>query len=55
MDPRLEFAFQLLIDATGLSRHELMDYVFEENMVNYLYVKRNHFFNSYDVRPLSVR
>lgn len=36
MDPRLEFAFQLLIDATQLSRHELMDYVFEENMVTQL-------------------
>lgn len=36
MDPRLEFAFQLLIDATQLSRHELMDYVFEENMVIFI-------------------
>lgn len=33
MDPRLEFAFQLLIDATGLSRHEIMDHVFEGDMV----------------------
>lgn len=33
MDPRLEYAFQLLIDATGLSRHEVMDYVFEADMV----------------------
>nr|XP_022920640.1 dynein heavy chain 5, axonemal [Onthophagus taurus] len=34
MDPRLEFAFQLLIDATGLSRHEVMDYVFEADMLD---------------------
>lgn len=33
MDPRLEFAFQLLIDATGLPRHEVMDHVFEGDMV----------------------
>lgn len=33
MDPRLEFTFQLLVDATGLSRGELMDYIFEGNMV----------------------
>lgn len=35
MDPRLEFAFQFLIDATGLPRHEIMDHVFEGNMVNF--------------------
>ncbi|XP_017781875.1 PREDICTED: dynein heavy chain 5, axonemal [Nicrophorus vespilloides] len=34
MDPRLEFAFQLLIDGTGLSRHEVMNYVFEGNMLD---------------------
>ncbi|GJQ67798.1 hypothetical protein Trydic_g16579 [Trypoxylus dichotomus] len=34
MDPRLEFAFQLLIDATGLTRHEVMDYVFEADMLD---------------------
>ncbi|XP_066590394.1 dynein axonemal heavy chain 5 [Prorops nasuta] len=34
MDPRLEFAFQLLIDATGLSRHEVMDNVFEGDMLD---------------------
>lgn len=34
MDPRLEFTFQLLIDATGLSRHEIMDHVFEGEMVS---------------------
>ncbi|KAF5305838.1 hypothetical protein FQR65_LT07577 [Abscondita terminalis] len=34
MDPRLEFTFQLLIDATGLSRHEIMDHVFEGNMLD---------------------
>lgn len=33
MDPRLEFTFQLLIDATQLPRHELMDYIFEGDMV----------------------
>ena len=33
MDPRLEYTFQLLIDATGLSRRELMDYIFDGNMV----------------------
>jgi hypothetical protein len=33
MDPRLEFTFQLLVDATGLSRGDLMDYIFEGNMV----------------------
>jgi dynein heavy chain len=33
MDPRLEYTFQLLIDATGLTRGELMDYVFDGNMV----------------------
>lgn len=33
MDPRLEFAFQLLMDATGLPRHEIMDHVFEGDMV----------------------
>ncbi|CAB0008024.1 unnamed protein product, partial [Nesidiocoris tenuis] len=32
MDPRLEFTFQLLIDATGLPRSEIMDNVFEGNM-----------------------
>ncbi|KAK4873406.1 hypothetical protein RN001_015435 [Aquatica leii] len=34
MDPRLEFTFQLLIDATGLTRHEIMDHVFEGNMLD---------------------
>ncbi|GLV32121.1 Dynein heavy chain 1 [Carabus blaptoides fortunei] len=34
MDPRLEFAFQLLIDATGLPRHEIMDHVFDGNMLD---------------------
>lgn len=33
MDPRLEFAFQLLMDGTGLPRHEIMDHVFEGDMV----------------------
>jgi len=34
MDPRLEFTFQLLIDATGLPRTEIMDHVFDGNMVS---------------------
>nr|CAD7423858.1 unnamed protein product [Timema monikensis] len=34
MDPRLEFAFQLLIDGTQLPRSDLMDYVFEGNMLD---------------------
>ncbi|XP_063236082.1 dynein axonemal heavy chain 5-like [Bacillus rossius redtenbacheri] len=34
MDPRLEFTFQLLLDATGLPRSDLMDYVFEGNMLD---------------------
>ncbi|KAB0801458.1 hypothetical protein PPYR_05812 [Photinus pyralis] len=34
MDPRLEYTFQLLIDGTGLSRHEIMDHVFEGNMLD---------------------
>lgn len=33
MDPRLEFAFQLLMDGTGLPRHEIMDFIFEGDMV----------------------
>lgn len=35
MDPRLEFAFQLLMDATGLPRHEIMNHVFEGNMASF--------------------
>lgn len=31
MDPRLEFTFQLLMDGTGLPRHQIMDYIFEGN------------------------
>ncbi|KAG5316099.1 DYH5 protein, partial [Acromyrmex insinuator] len=41
MDPRLEFAFQFLMDATQLSRHEVMDHVFEDDMldeINQLFV-----------------
>lgn len=41
MDPRLEFAFQLLMDATQLSRHKVMDHVFEGDMldeINQLFV-----------------
>lgn len=34
MDPRLEYTFQLMIDATGLPRHEIMDHVFEGNMLD---------------------
>jgi dynein heavy chain len=33
MDPRLEFTFQLLMDGTGLPRHQIMDHIFEGNMV----------------------
>lgn len=33
MDPRLEFTFQLLIDGTQLPRHQIMDHIFEGNMV----------------------
>lgn len=36
MDPRLEFTFQLLIDATGLPRHDIMDHVFEGDMVRHI-------------------
>lgn len=41
MDPRLEFAFQLLMDATQLTRNEVMDNVFEGDMldeINLLFV-----------------
>ncbi|CAH1099759.1 unnamed protein product [Psylliodes chrysocephalus] len=34
MDPRLEFTFQLLMDATGLPRNEIMDHVFEGDMLD---------------------
>lgn len=34
MDPRLEFSFQLLMDGTGLPRHQIMDYIFEGDMVS---------------------
>lgn len=34
MDPRLEFTFQILIEATGLPRQEIMDHVFEGDMVS---------------------
>lgn len=34
MDPRLDFTFHLLMDATGLPRHQIMDYIFEGNMVS---------------------
>lgn len=34
MDPRLEFVFQLLIDATGLLRHEIMDHIFDGDMLD---------------------
>lgn len=36
MDPRLEFTFQLLMDGTGLPRHQIMDHIFEGNMVSFL-------------------
>ncbi|XP_057658943.1 dynein axonemal heavy chain 5 [Diorhabda carinulata] len=34
MDPRLEFTFQLLMDATGLPRNEIMDHAFEGDMLD---------------------
>lgn len=34
MDPRLEFTFQLLMDGTGLPRHQIMDHIFEGNMLD---------------------
>lgn len=37
MDPRLEFSFQLLMDGTGLPRHQIMDYIFEGNMVSWCF------------------
>lgn len=39
MDPRLEFAFQMLIDGTGLPRHQIMDHIFEGDMVSYIAMK----------------
>jgi hypothetical protein len=33
MDPRLEFTFQLLMDATGLNRNQILDHIFEGDMV----------------------
>lgn len=36
MDPRLEFTFQLLMDGTGLPRHQIMDHIFEGNMLDEL-------------------
>lgn len=43
MDPRLEFAFQLLIDGTGLPRHQIMDHIFEGNMVGILTINLDSF------------
>ncbi|XP_055377517.1 dynein axonemal heavy chain 5 [Condylostylus longicornis] len=34
MDPRLEFTFQLLIDGTCLPRHQIMDHIFEGDMLD---------------------
>ncbi|XP_037924624.1 dynein heavy chain 5, axonemal isoform X2 [Hermetia illucens] len=34
MDPRLEFTFQLLMDGTGLPRHQIMDHIFEGDMLD---------------------
>lgn len=47
MDPRLEFVFQLLMDATQLPRHQIMDHIFEGDMVN-LFV----FLNGIDLRRI---
>lgn len=33
MDPRLEFVFQLLMDGTQIPRHQIMDHIFEGDMV----------------------
>lgn len=33
MDPRLEFVFQLLMDGTQLPRHQIMDHIFDGDMV----------------------
>lgn len=33
MDPRLEFVFQLLMDGTKLPRHQIMDQIFDGDMV----------------------
>lgn len=41
VDPRLEFIFQLLMDGTQLPRHQIMDHIFEGDMVN----NDNHKFN----------
>lgn len=55
MDPRLEFTFQLLIDGTGLPRHQIMDHIFEGNMVSivlniiifiYLYASCDNYYSS---------
>lgn len=35
MDPRLEFVFQLLMDGTQLPRHQIMDHIFDGDMVNF--------------------
>lgn len=37
MDPRLEFVFQLLMDGTQQPRHQIMDHIFEGDMVGTTY------------------
>lgn len=46
MDPRLEFAFQMLIDGTGLARHQIMDHIFEGDMVSFTFIKRRNVYSS---------
>lgn len=38
MDPRLEFVFQLLMDGTELPRHQIMDHIFEGDMVKNIHI-----------------
>lgn len=38
MDPRLEFVFQLLMDGTQLPRHQIMDHIFEGDMVGFPFI-----------------
>lgn len=33
-DPRYEYIFQVLATATGIPRHHVMDFVYEENLVS---------------------
>lgn len=47
MDPRLEFTFQLLMDGTGLPRHQIMDYIFEGKVFKSIFlILELHFLNA---------